>query len=157
AHSRNIHHRALSPWTIELHRDARERKRPVLRDWQSGIAGQDSTADTRMTMHLGQQAGVIDSPRSAVYASPEVVAGQGYDPVAIDIFSLGALTYALFSGHHPAASVEEMVDKCRAGPGLMISDVLDGAPDSLQVLVQAATDPVPAERPSGVREFLRML
>src|SRR5690606_4346319 len=94
AHSRNIHHRALSPWTIELHRDARERKRPVLRDWQSGIAGQDSTADTRMTMHLGQQAGVIDSPRSAVYASPEVVAGQGYDPVAIDIFSLGALTYA---------------------------------------------------------------
>src|SRR5690606_32541061 len=105
----------------------------------------------------GQQAGVIDNPRSAVYASPEVVAGQGYDPVAIDIFSLGALTYALFSGQHPAANVEEMVDKCRAGPGLMISGVMDGAPDSLQLLVQAATDPDPADRPSDVREFLRML
>lgn len=157
AHSRNVYHRALSPWTIELHNDAQGRRRPVLRDWQSGIAGQDSTADTRMTMHLGQQAGVIDNPRSAIYASPEVVAGHGYDPVAIDIFSLGALTYALFASRHPAASVEEMLDKCRRGPGLMMSEALDGAPDSLQVLVQAATDPNPADRPSDVREFLRML
>lgn len=157
AHSRNVHHRALSPWTIELHRDAGDRRRPVLRDWQSGVAGQDTTADTRMTMHLGQQAGVIDNPRSAVYASPEVVAGHGYDSVAIDIFSLGALTYAVFSGQHPAATVEEMLDKCRSGPGLMISEVLDGAPDSLQLLVQVATDPNPVDRPSDVREFLRML
>ena len=157
AHSRNVYHRALSPWTIELQHDAQGRPRPVLRDWQSGIAGQDSTADTRMTMHLGQQAGVIDNPRSAIYASPEVVAGHGYDPVAIDIFSLGALTYALFGGRHPAASVEDMLDKCRRGPGLMMSEALDGAPDSLQVLVQAATDPNPADRPSDVREFLRML
>lgn len=157
AHSRNVYHRALSPWTIELQRDAQGRRRPVLRDWQSGIAGQDSTADTRMTMHLGQQAGVIDNPRSAIYASPEVVAGHGYDPVAIDIFSLGALTYALFGNRHPAASVEEMLDKCRRGPGLMMSEALDGAPDSLQLLVQAATDPNPADRPSDVREFLRML
>lgn len=157
AHSRNVYHRALSPWTIELHHDAQGRRRPVLRDWQSGIAGQDSTADTRMTMHLGQQAGVIDNPRSAIYASPEVVAGHGYDPVAIDIFSLGALTYALFGNRHPAASVEEMLDKCRRGPGLMMSEALDGAPDSLQVLVQASTDPNPADRPSDLREFLRML
>ncbi|MBJ6981998.1 BREX system serine/threonine kinase PglW [Luteimonas sp. MC1572] len=157
AHSRNVHHRALSPWTIELHRAAGDRHRPVLRDWQSGIAGQDTTAGTRMTMHLGQQAGVIDNPRSAVYVAPEVVAGHGYDAVAIDMFSLGALTYALFSGQHPAATVEEMLDKVRSGPGLMISEVLDGAPDSLQLLVQVATDPNPADRPSDVREFLRML
>lgn len=157
AHSRNVYHRALSPWAIELHRDAKGKWHPVLRDWQSGIAGQDSTADTRMTMHLGQQAGVIDNPRSAIYASPEVVAGHGYDPVAIDIFSLGALTYALFGGRHPASCVEDMLDKCRHGPGLLISEVLDGAPDSLQVLVQAATDPNPADRPTDVREFLRML
>ena len=36
-----------------------------------------------MTMHLGQQAGVIDNPRSAIYASPEVVAGHGYDLVVL--------------------------------------------------------------------------
>ena len=157
AHSRNVYHRALSPWTIELHPGAKGRRRPVLRDWQSGIAGQDSTVDTRMTMHLGQQAGVIDNPRSAIYAAPEVVAGHGYDPVAIDMFSLGALTYAIFGGRHPATTVEEMLDKCRRGPGLMMSEALDGAPDSLQVLVQAATDPNPTDRPADVREFLRML
>lgn len=157
AHSRGVHHRALSPWTIELQPDAHGRHRVVLRDWQSGIAGQGTTQDTRMTMHVGQQAGVIDNPRSAVYAAPEVVSGHGYDPIAIDVFSLGALAYALFSGQHPAAEMEEMVAKCRRGPGLLISEVLDGAPDSLQALIQIATDPSPSDRPADVREFMALL
>lgn len=157
AHSRGVHHRALSPWTIELQPDAGDRSRVVLRDWQSGIAAQGTTQDTRMTMHVGQQAGVIDNPRAAVYAAPEVVSGHGYDPIAIDVFSLGALAYALFSGQHPAAEVEEMVAKCRRGPGLLISEVLDGAPDSLQALVQIATDPNPSDRPADVRQFLAFL
>lgn len=156
-HSRGVHHRALSPWTIELQPDAQGRKRVVLRDWQSGIAGQVTTQETRMTVHVGQQAGVIDNPRAAVYAAPEVVSGHGYDPIAIDVFSLGALAYALFSGQHPAAEAEEMVAKVRRGPGLLISEVLDGTPDSLQALIQIATDPNPSERPADVREFLALL
>lgn len=157
AHSRGVHHRALSPWTIELQPDAHGRQRVVLRDWQSGIANQSTTQDTRMTIHAGQQAGVIDNPRSAVYAAPEVVSGHGYDPIAIDVFSLGALAYALFSGQHPAAEMEEMVAKCRRGPGLLITEVIDGAPDSLQELIQIATDPNPSDRPADVREFLALL
>lgn len=157
AHGHNIHHRALSPWTIELHEHSDGRRQPVIRDWQSGIAQRETTADTRMTMHAGQQAGVIDNPRAEVYAAPEVVAGDGYDPVAIDIFSLGALTYALFSGRHPAGDVEQMLDKCQSGPGLLLSGVLDGTPDSLQELIQLCTDPNPAERPGDVREFLALL
>lgn len=152
AHGHNVYHRALSPWTIEL-----QDHYPVLRDWQSGIAGQDSTADTRMTLQVGQRAGLIDTPRAAAYSAPEVVAGVGYDPVAIDVFSLGALTYALFSGQHPAGDVEEMSAKIRRGPGLMISEVLDGVPDNLQVLIQSSTDPDPSARPADVREFLRLL
>lgn len=157
AHSRGVHHRALSPWTIELQPDAQGRRRVVLRDWQSGIAGQATTQNTRMTMHVGQQAGVIDNPRAAVYAAPEVVSGHGYDPIAIDVFSLGALAYALFSGQHPATEAEEMVAKVRRGTGLLVSEVLDGAPDSLQALIQIATDPNPSERPTDVREFLELL
>ena len=152
AHSRNVYHRALSPWTIEL-----QGRHPILRDWQSGIAGQDSTADTRMTLHVGQRAGLIDNPRAAAYTAPEVVAGVGYDHVAIDVFSLGALTYALFSGQHPAGDVDEMSSKCRRGPGLMISEALDGVPDSLQELIQLSTDPDPTARPADVHEFLRLL
>lgn len=154
AHKRGIQHRALSPWTIELQAD-----RPVLRDWQSGTSAADgsSVSHSRMTMHAGQEAGLIADPQAAVYVAPEVIAGQGYDPVAIDIFSLGALAYAIFSRQHPAANVDELLEKCSNGTGLLLSAVLDGAPDSLQDLIQLATDPNPDQRPSTVSEFLAML
>ena len=159
AHQRGIHHRALSPWTIELIEpaDSAGRLTARIRDWQSGISSRQTQADTRMTLHLGQMAGVIDSPQSAVYAPPEVITGHGYDAAGIDMFSLGALAYAIFSGKHPADDVEQMVEKCRSGPGLLVSGVLDGAPDSLQLLIQSATDPNPLDRPTDVRDFLRML
>lgn len=152
AHSRNVYHRALSPWSIELNG-----KQPVLRDWQSGIAGQGSTTGTRMTVLAARNAGLIGDPRAAMYVAPEVITGHGYDPVSMDIFSLGALAYALFSGQHPAATVEEMLVKCRRGPGLMVSEVLDGIPDSLQELIQFSTDPDPASRPADAHEFLSLL
>ena len=159
AHQRGIHHRALSPWTIELvePEESGARFTARIRDWQSGISSRQTQSDTRMTLHLGQMAGVIDSPQSAVYAPPEVITGHGYDAASIDMFSLGALAYAIFSGKHPADDVEQMVEKCHGGPGLLVSGVLDGAPDSLQLLIQSATDPNPLDRPADVRDFLRML
>jgi serine/threonine protein kinase len=158
AHQRGIYHRALSPWTIEITQEAAgSRLNAVIRDWQSGSSDQQSQSNTHMTLHHGQLAGVIDSPQSAIYAPPEVIAGHGYEPASIDVFSLGALSYAIFSGQHPADDVEQMLDKCRSGPGLLISDALDGTTDSLQLLIQSATDPNPADRPTDVREFLRML
>jgi len=159
AHQRGIYHRALSPWTVEIVEPEQSEGRLTarIRDWQSGSSNRQSQSDTRMTLHIGQMAGVIDSPQSAVYAPPEVIAGHGYDAASIDMFSLGALSYAIFSGIHPANDVEQMLDKCRTGPGLLISGVLDGAPDSLQLLIQSATDPNPLDRPADVRDFLRML
>jgi serine/threonine protein kinase len=157
AHQRGVYHRALSPWTVEVTEQAEGRLSARIRDWQSGSSDQQTQSKTRMTLHVGQLAGVIESPQSAVYAPPEVIAGHGYDPASIDMFSLGALSYAIFSGKHPATDVEQMLRKCSTGPGLLISEVLDGASDNLQLLVQSATDPNPAERPSDVREFLRLL
>ncbi len=157
AHQRGVYHRALSPWTVEVTEQADGRLSARIRDWQSGSSDQQTQSQTRMTLHVGQLAGVIDSPQSAVYAAPEVIAGHGYDPASIDMFALGALSYAIFSGKHPATDIEQMLRKCSSGPGLLISEVLDGASDNLQVLVQSATDPNPADRPSDVREFLQML
>lgn len=110
-----------------------------------------------MTLHVGLHSGVIGSDQAAVYAAPEVISGHGFDAAAIDMFSLGALSYAIFSGRHPATDPDHMLGKCRSGPGLLISEVLDGAPDSLQTLIQCATDPDPAARPADVREFLELL
>jgi serine/threonine protein kinase len=159
AHQRGIYHRALSPWTIEVTEpeQAGGRIHAWIRDWQSGSSDRQPQSDSRMTLHVGQLAGVIDSPQSAIYAPPEVIAGHGYDAASIDVFSLGALSYAIFSGKHPADDVEQMLEKCRSGPGLLISEALDGTPDSLQLLIQSATDPKPTERPSDIREFLQLL
>lgn len=157
AHQRGIYHRALSPWTIEVEETADGRLHAWIRDWQSGSGDASTHSASRMTLHMGQLAGLIDSPLSAIYAPPEVIAGHGYDAASIDVFSLGALSYAIFSGQHPAADLEQMLDKCRSGPGLLISEVLDGTPDTLQHLIQLATDPNPTDRPSDVREFLRLL
>lgn len=157
AHQRGVYHRAISPWTVEVQQGADGRLSARLRDWQSGSSGQPPSTESRMTMHIGQMAGVIDNPLSAVYVPPEVIAGHGYDPAGIDMFSLGALSYAIFSRKHPADDVEQMIAKCRAGPGLLISEALDGTPDSLQLLIQMATDPNPSERPSDIREFLKLL
>lgn len=157
AHQRGVYHRALSPWTVEVTEQADGHLSARIRDWQSGSSNQQTQSQTRMTLHVGQLAGVIDSPQSAVYAPPEVIAGDGYDPASIDLFALGALSYAIFSGKHPATDIEQMLRKCSNGPGLLISEVLDGASDNLQLLVQSATDPNPADRPADVREFLKML
>ena len=156
AHQQNVHHRALSPWTVDL-RTASSRHLPVLRDWQSGISSADTRTHTRMTVHAGLQAGLMVDERASVYAAPEVMIGKGYDPIFIDIFALGAITYAIFSGQHPATDPSELFEKLQRGPGLRISDAMDGAPDSLQELVQMATDPDPAGRPASVQEFLKLL
>ncbi|WP_269593440.1 BREX system serine/threonine kinase PglW [Nitrococcus mobilis] len=157
AHQRGVYHRALSPWAVEVIARPDGQLAPRLRDWQSGASDRQTQTATRMTVHIGELSGVIGSAQATVYAPPEVISGHGYDAASIDMFSLGALSYAIFSGQHPATDSEYMLDKCRSGPGLLISEVLDGAPDSLQMLIQCATDPDPAGRPADVREFLTLL
>ncbi len=156
AHQQKVHHRAISPWTIDMVPQG-DRTSPILRDWQTGSHAAETRAPTRMTLHTGLEAGLIVNERASVYAAPEVLAGTGYDPVSIDIFALGALTYAVFSGKHPATDPAELVDKVRSGPGLRISEAMDGAPDSLQELVQIATDLNPTDRPANMQEFLSLL
>ena len=67
-------------------------------------------------------------PRAEVYAAPEVISGHGYDPVSVDIFALGALSYAIFSGKHPAAAPEELLAKLRSLTNLRVGQ--DPASDS---------------------------
>jgi serine/threonine protein kinase len=155
AHLRGVTHRALSPWSIEIVKQA-DRSFLRIRDWLSGAAATSTHTQTRMTLH-GLYAGLASAEQAAVYAAPELLSGQDYDAVASDLFSLGALTYAIFSGKHPAANVEELATKCRNGPGLRVSEVVDGAPDKLQELIQFATDLSPSSRPEDVAEFLKLL
>ena len=54
-------------------------------------------------------------------------AGSGTDGVYLDVFSLGAIAYLLFTGKPPAENDLELQDKLSRGAGLQVTDVLNGA------------------------------
>ena len=89
--------------------------------------------------------------------APEIIWGDLAHGPHLDVFSLGAIAYHVFSGQPPADSAIDLHGKLRAGPGLRISDVMDGAGRSLQDLIQFSTIPDVSARFSSVDDFLRAL
>ncbi|MFJ7421048.1 BREX system serine/threonine kinase PglW [Streptomyces uncialis] len=171
AHSSRIHHRALAARSVHViprARDAQGRSlgeeaawlTPHLQisDWQiatqragSGASGQGGTrfAPTALSaMHL--------SEGSDPYLAPELTALSA-DPVSLDVYGLGVLTYLLVTGKPPAASQAELVARLEAGEGLRPSSLVDGLSEDIDDLVQAATAYRPGQRLSSVDEFLEML
>ncbi len=61
---------------------------------------------------------------------------------------------SVFSGQPPASSTLELVAQLRQGPGLRLSDVLDGCGHRLHELVQFATNPDVLGRFETIKDFL---
>jgi len=159
AHGRKIVHRSLSPQSVLVRRD--ESGRPVVQvfNWQTGArlsAGDSSASVTQMstTLHAGQL--IEDS--SQVFIAPEALAGNADGGTELDSFSLGALTYLLFTGKPPASSVTELQKKLKnsLSGGLNISEAMDGAVDSLVEIVRNTANGIPSDR-SSVEDFLAAL
>ncbi|MFI6517332.1 BREX system serine/threonine kinase PglW [Spirillospora sp. NPDC050679] len=167
AHSSRIHHRALAANTVHViprarrkgdsHADEEARwLSPTLQisDWQiatqrSGAAGSNNFAPTKLSaIHL--------SEGSDAYLAPELTAVKP-DPVSLDVYGLGVLTYLLATGQPPAASQAEVLAQLEAGDGLRPSAVIDGLSPDIDELVQAATAYDPGRRLSTVDEFLELL
>ncbi len=95
-------------------------------------------------------------PQEAILA-PEAVS----DPVSlgehVDVFSLGAIAYHIFSGQPPAATGLELAQKIRDGKGLQISSVVDGVGKELQDLIQLSTHPEVSNRLDDIADFLELL
>ena len=91
-----------------------------------------------------------------VYLAPETTHGQ-FIAEKLDIFSLGAIGYRLFSGQPPASTVAALNARLESAGGLRLSDAVDGLPGSLQLVVESATDPEVGKRPNSVSEFLDLL
>ena len=79
------------------------------------------------------------------------------DSVYLDVFSLGAIAYYLFTGKKPAESDLELQDKLSRGNGLQVTDEINGASEWLQYLVQYATHPELGSRMDSVNEFIEYL
>ncbi|MFD7433332.1 BREX system serine/threonine kinase PglW [Streptomyces sp. NPDC059861] len=173
AHSARIHHRALAARAVHVVPRDRGRRGQVIgedaawltprleiSDWQiatqraSGSEGGSGQGVTRFAptalsaMHL--------SEGSDPYFAPELTALKA-DPVYLDVYGLGVLTYLLVTGKAPAASQAELLARLEAGEGLRPSSLVDGLSEDIDFLVQAATAYRPGQRLSSVDEFLEML
>ncbi|MFC9085737.1 BREX system serine/threonine kinase PglW [Nocardiopsis dassonvillei] len=163
AHSRRIHHRTLSAHSVHVvpgpdrggSEDARWlAPRMRISDWQVALrrTGRD---DTRRFAPTSLSLGHV-SDKADAYLAPELSASRP-DPVYLDVYGLGVLTYLLATGRAPAASQAELLAQLEAGEGLRPSAVVDGLSQDIDELVQAATAYRPEQRLASVDEFLEML
>ncbi|MEV4770560.1 BREX system serine/threonine kinase PglW [Micromonospora humida] len=167
AHRRHLHHRALSARSVlvspgRMRRGGSEEEAwlvPQLQisDWQAATRAADSTgggSGDPVTPSTHEGAHIERSAQA--YLAPELTAPRP-DPVAMDVFGLGALAYLILTGEPPAAERQELLSRIARDNGLRASAVADGISDFADELIQAATAPVPAQRLTTVSEFIEML
>ncbi|HXO21597.1 MAG TPA: BREX system serine/threonine kinase PglW, partial [Thermoanaerobaculia bacterium] len=156
-HDKRVFHRALSPHSILVSDLAKSPPALRILDWQTAaheaLTSRTSHDGLSGTSHLDDLVG--DAAR--VYVAPEALTIPDASPETLDVFSLGALAFFIFSGKPPARSALELHEALRTGKGLQLASALDGANPRLSEVIQLATHPVVAERLQSVTEFLDYL
>ena len=169
AHDKRVVHRSLSPQSILIFDKGKEAGAPVGRDgfavkvfnWQVGYRSEsNSTSNASLAVSATSHVDRLVDDGSTAYMAPEAISGDNNVGEHLDIFSLGAIAYHIFSGSPPASNGLELSNKLRETKGLQISSVLNGASESLQEMIQWSTLPVVADREglvSSVDDFLDLL
>ena len=157
AHAKHLVHRALSPQSILVVDPEVAQPRVQVFNWQTGARHAFDTGTPGPATTGASRLDVLVEENTWVYMAPEAVTERGATGEQLDVFSLGAIAYHLFSGRPPASSLVEMTERLRQEQGLQISSVLDGAGERLQLLVQYATHPEVTTRLGSVGEFLKEL
>ncbi|WP_089934848.1 BREX system serine/threonine kinase PglW, partial [Candidatus Entotheonella palauensis] len=159
-HERRLYHRALSPQTILVTAPDQPHRQIKIFDWQTARRKSAATDTAHMTTDDPLHLSLFGDPQSLCYMAPEaftMMTQPQLDAQRLDIFALGAIAYHVFSGLPPASTIDELRHKCEAGPGLYISDVMDGAGERLHELIQISTMPAVVDRWETVRDFLNEL
>lgn len=157
AHKKNIVHRSLSPQCILVTDPNRTSPKIRIHNWLAGkrIAGTISGEQNGSSSTFHPEQFVDDV--SLVYMAPEALTNsESREEDQLDIFSLGAIAYHIFSGQAPASSALELNQKLAAQKGLDISSVTDGAGKELQDLIRYSTHPDITNR-FDMGEFLEQL
>ncbi|GAA3636547.1 BREX system serine/threonine kinase PglW [Streptomyces chitinivorans] len=171
AHARRIHHRALAARSVHVlprpdggpgkavgEEAAWLSPRLQISDWQIATQrGADHTqagGATRLAPTALSAMNLADDEDP--YLAPELTALRP-DPVSLDVYGLGVLTYLLVTDRAPAASQAELRARLETGEGLRPSSLVDGLSEDVDELVQAATAYNPDRRLSSVDDFLEML
>jgi serine/threonine protein kinase len=154
AHRKRLVHRALSPDSVLVREPDLPTPRIQLFNWQTGArAPGSSSAGGTATTHLGE----LVETNATCYLAPESFTDASASGIALDVFSLGAIAYHVFSGKPPAATFVELSNRVREGKGLQIAAVLNGAGENLCLLIQYATHPEVLSRIESVDEFVKLL
>lgn len=156
AHDKKVVHRALSPQSILVTGISSGHPRLKIFNWQVGYRKGPSSAGASRgisgTVHVDR----LVEDASTAYMAPEALSGDNTGE-HLDVFSLGAIAYHLFSGLPPATNGLELSARLRETKGLQISSVLNGAGLALQYLIQYSTHPEVSSRTDSVIDFLREL
>jgi serine/threonine protein kinase len=157
AHDKKVVHRALSPRSILVTDPSSERPCIKIFNWQVGYRQGSSTGGLSREVTATSHVDRLVEDVSTAYMAPEALADAENTGEHLDVFSLGAIAYHLFSGEPPAANGLELSNKLRETRGLQISAVLNGANEELQFLIQYSTHPEVASRIDSVVDFLSYL
>ena len=158
AHERRLFHRTLSPQKVlVLDRDSTRPKLKIF-DWQTGtydalVRSGESGGQVSATLTT---LGMSGDDQSDVYLAPDTTHGS-YLPEKLDVFSLGAIGYRLLAGRPPAPTVAGLLERLSVAGGLQLSDAIDGIHESLQLVIEGATEPEVSKRLDSVSEFLDLL
>jgi len=158
AHEKRVVHRALSPQSILVSQPESHHRSIKIFNWQTGLrlAGTTSSKGLPLvtpTLHPEQ----LIEDAATVYLAPEAITEPGSLGEHLDIFSLGAIAYHIFTGQPPAGTLFELNEKLRAGSGLTLASVLDGAVDELEELIQFSTFPSVSARYESMSDLLEQL
>lgn len=161
-HRRSVTHRMLTPesiWLRPAHTDTPgvDRWEPLISDFS--LAARESSASTTVVTYTrvgslpaartGAVQVVLGDPAMETYLAPEAFTAANADGVALDVFSIGALTYLLCTDRSPAESKTEMRNALGAG-GLSVTAVRPELDAQLDELVRACTMPLVSDRLAGM-------
>jgi len=152
AHGRRLAHRALSPRSVLVVRPGTPEQRFCIINWQTGArqGGGSLSGTVEGTRHVEQ---LIDT-ETAPYLAPEAITVADADGQLLDVFSLGAIAYLVFTGQPPATSLAVLTERLQRDGGLEVSAILDGAGEYLSALVRDATAADANDRTATVADFI---
>lgn len=155
AHRHRLYHRGLSPQTVLVNSDAPGRFDVLLFDWQIATRQlREAEGTSTGTLHIEM---LSDRLAQEAYLAPEARTAPRPDPAKLDVFALGALAYFVLSGEPPAIDGQQLIVKCDAGPGLTLSERVNGCLTEVEELVQFATWPAASDRLESIGAFLAAL
>ena len=157
AHERKVIHRGLSPRSILITDPGTPRLQVKIFNWHAGCrTGTASTNVSREVTGTRHLENLIEDSATA-YLAPEAISNQNSVGEHLDVFSLGAIAFHLFTGEPPAANGVELAERLRETKGLQVSSVLNGAVESLHELIFFSTQGAVTSRFDQVHDFLAFL